>query len=300
MRLIMYGDRKITIAALEMTMKNYHKPRLSTRENLKRVAWAPMLAVCCLMLTMSSCKSNHSASADEELVRAKKLIADGNFNEAFLQLNRALADAPRDPQVHLNLGWLYLYTDDPVNAERELGSAANLAPDLADTYKLRGDLMSYKGQHNKTPAEAQREQLAAIDNFKQALQRDAKNYQTYFDMAGSLAAMNRYEDAMDKLDQGFEFIPKRDLETQVNFQIATCSAEAKLKRYEEAIADCQQAYEFTNSPVSRERIEAMIENMKLLNPNGVPSFTPQESPPQGSSAAKEAEEHALINEAASD
>lgn len=283
-----------------MTMKKYFKRRLSTGQNFQRTLWVSILMGCCLMPSLSGCKSSHSESTDAELARAKKLIADGNFNEAFLQLNRALAEAPRDPQVHLNLGWLYLYTDDPVNAERELGTAVSLAPDLADTYKLRGDLLSYKGQHEKNSEVAQREQLAAVENFKQALQRDSKNYQTYFDMAGSLAAMNRYEDALDKLDEGFNFIPKRDLETQVNFQIATCSAEAKLKRYEEAIADCQQAYEFTNSPVSKERIEAMIENMKLLNPNGVPALTPQEAPPEGSPAAKEAEEHAILNEAGSD
>lgn len=281
-------------------MTFYPKPCLSLRVVFP-VLPVLVMAACWSLLCLSGCQSNHSTNADEELARAKKLIADGNFNEAFLQLNRALAEAPRDPQVHLNLGWLYLYTDDPANAERELGAAANLAPDLADTYKLRGDLLSYKGLHEKNADLSKREQTEAVDNFQKAIQRDAKNYQTYFDMANSLAAMNRYGDAIARLDQGFDFIPKRDLETQVNFQIATCSAEAKLKLYDEAIADCQQAYEFTNSPASRERIEGMIENMKLLNPKGVTTtLSPQEAPPEGSAAAKEAEEHAIINEAASD
>jgi tetratricopeptide (TPR) repeat protein len=259
-----------------------------------------MLCLCAVWMGLSSCTASHTADSDQELARAKKLIADGNFSEAFLQLNKALVEAPRDPQVHLNLGWLYLYTDNPVAAERELNAANQLAPDLADTYKLRGDLLSYKGSHSKTPAEAQRDQAAAVENFQQALQRDAKNYQTYYDMATSLSQINKNEEALAKLDEGFDHIPKRDLETQVNFQIASCSAEAKLKLYDDAIADCQQAYEFTNSPASRERIEAMIENMKLLNPNGASSLSPQEAPPSGSKAAREAEENAIINEAASD
>ena len=283
-----------------MIMTFYPKHPAKTRKITGKSLLALTFAMTCLALPLSACKNEHSDSADAELAKAKKLIADGNFNEAFLQLNRALADAPRDPQVHLNLGWLYLYTDDPVNAERELGTAANLAPDLADTYKLRGDLFSYKGQHEHNLVEAQHQQLAAVDSFQQALQRDPKNYQTYFDMAGSLAAMNRFEDAIAQLDQGFDYIPKQDLETQVNFQIATCSAEAKLKRYDEAIADCKQAYEFTNSPVSKERIEGMIENMKLLNTNGVPSLSSQEAPPEGSPEAKKAEEQAIINETAAD
>ena len=262
--------------------------------------WTCLFSILLIGLLLGGCKNDHSASTEQELARAKKLIADGNFNEAFLQLNKALADAPKDPQVHLNLGWLYLYTDDPTNAEKELSAVNSLAPELADTYKLRADLFSYKGEHEKNPAEAQRNQLAAVDNYQKALQRNPKNYETYFDMANSLAALNRYADALSKLDDGFDYIPKQDLETQVNFQIASCSAEAKLKLYDEAIADCQQAYEFTNNPTSKDRIESMIQNMRLMNPNGIPTLSPKEAPPEGSPEAKEAEERAIINEAASD
>ena len=262
--------------------------------------WTCLSGIFVMGLLLGGCKSDHTASAEQELARAKKLIADGNFNEAFLQLNKALADAPKDPQVHLNLGWLYLYTDDPVNAEKELSTVTALAPELADTYKLRADLLNYKGEHEKNPAEAQRDQMTAVNNYQKALQRNPKNYQTYFDMANSLSALNRYADALAKLDDGFDYIPKQDLETQVNFQIASCSAEAKLKLYDEAIADCQQAYEFTNNPASKDRIESMIQNMRLMNPNGIPTLSPKEAPPAGSPEAKEAEEKAIINDAASD
>ena len=252
------------------------------------------------VMALSGCKSDHSADADKELARAKKLIAEGNFNEAFMQLNKALADAPKDPEIHLNLGWLYLYTDDPANAEKELKMAENLAPDLADTYKLRGDFYSYKGERETNDMDAKADQDEAVKNYEQALQRDSKKYQTYFDLANSLAALGRYDDALGRLDEGFDYIPKKDLETQVNFQIASCSAEIKLKLYDEAIADCQQAYEFTNSPASKDRIEGMIQNMKLMNPNGIPALNKEEAPPEGSKEAKEAEDQAVVNESASD
>jgi tetratricopeptide (TPR) repeat protein len=278
-------------------MMNVVRVRLSKAGTGFILASAVFLAA---MAGLSGCKSNHSADAEQELARAKKLIAAGNFNEAFLQLNKALADAPRDPQVHLNLGWLYLYTDDPANAERELQMVENLAPDLADTYKLRGDFYSYKAQHDKTSEQAEQDQTTAVRNYEQALQRNPKSSQTYFDMANSLAALSRYEDALEALDKGFDYIPKQDLETQVNFQIASCSAEMKLKLYDEAIADCQQAYEFTNSPASKDRIESMIQNMKLMNPKGVPSLNSQQAPPEGSKEAREAEDQAIVNESAAD
>src|SRR5262249_26059715 len=131
------------------------------------------------------------------------------------------------------------------------------------------------------------------------LAKDNRNYQTYFDLAGSLAALDRNGEVLEMLDKGFEYIPSKDLETQVNFEIASCAANAKLQQFEDAIADCQQAQRFTTNPASRERIEEMIENMKLMNPS-LRTLTPEEAPPADSKAAKNAEEQALINESSSD
>lgn len=64
-----------------------------------------MLVFMIPMMLLYGCKNNSSASTTDELARAKRLIAQGNFSEAFMQLNQALAEAPRDPNVHLNLGW---------------------------------------------------------------------------------------------------------------------------------------------------------------------------------------------------
>lgn len=248
---------------------------------------------------LSGCGGGKSANTEQELERAKKLIAQGNYAEAFMQLNQALSEAPKDPNVHLNLGWLYLYTGDESHAERELETVKSLAPDLAEVYHLQGSIYSYKAQQEKDPAVAKHNQEEAVTTFQKSLERDGKNYQTYFDMATSLAALDRNEEVLDALDKGFEHIPKQDLETQVNFEIASCSAHAKLQLFEEAIADCEQAQRFTNNPASRERIEEMIQNMKLMNP-GLRTLTPEESPPEGSKEAKEAEERATLNESASD
>lgn len=272
-----------------MTKKFYPKKALN----------AGLAVLVAVTLGLTGCSRSNNASTEQELARAKKLIAQGNYAEAFMQLNQALSEAPRDPNVHLNLGWLYLYTGDEAHAEQELQTAKGLAPELAETYHLQGSLYSYKAQQQKDPQAARRDQEAAVENFNMALQRDDKNYQTYFDLATSLAALDRSEDVLVALDKGFEYIPKQDLETQVNFQIASCAAHAKLQLFEEAIADCEQAQRFTSNPASRERIEEMVQNMKLMNP-GLRTLTPEEAPPEGSKEAKEAEEQAVINESATD
>jgi tetratricopeptide (TPR) repeat protein len=192
----------------------------------------------------------------------------------------------------LNLGWLYLYTGDPENAARELSKAESLAPDMAETYHLRGYLFSYRAQKSESGQQAERLQNEAITNFNQSLERDPKNSQTYFDLATSLSALNQDEEALTVLDKGFQYIPDDDLKTQVNFQIATCAARSRLQLYEEAIEDCNQALLFTTNPASKERITEMIENMKLMNP-GL-------KVPGGEEANQGKEEQAVLEESSSD
>lgn len=228
--------------------------------------------------------SRNAGPADSHLEKAKRLIEQGNYEEAFLQLNQALAATPQDPNIHLNLGWLYLYTDNPSQAGHELAKLERLAPDLAETFHLRGALYQYQ-------AKSRQDHEAAVRNFTEALQRNAKDHDTYFDLANSQIALGQYDSALDSLNTGFDYIPDKDLETQVNFQIASCTAYAKMQMFDEAVAECQQALKFTQSPASRQRIEEMIENMKLMNPNA-----------RGDNRADaiSAEEAAIIDEAVAD
>jgi len=238
---------------------------------------------CSLSLTFSAC-SHHSASTSNSLDKTRELIEQGHYEAALMRLNKALAEAPRDPKVHINLAWLYLYTDDPTHANDEIEKLKTLDPTNPELPHLEGSMLSYKALQ-EDPADAnsintvtvspdsvvsnpdKKTMLeAAVDKFKQSLQKDTANYQTYFDLATALNALNQSQEALNALDQGFDFIPKNDLETQVNFEIASCSAHARLQEFDEAIADCKQAGEFTTNPISKQRIEDMIENMKLLHP----------------------------------
>lgn len=257
------------------------------------VPWSLSLALVAFSLT--GCQNSSSSGESAQLRKAKQLIEQGNFEQAFVALNQALDETPRDPNLHINMGWLYLYTNDPDNASKELAQAETLGPDLAETYHLRGALLNYQAQHSKNREQSRLLQEDAVQNFQQALKRDEKNNQTYFDLANSLSSLGRQEDTLAALNKGFQYIPDKDLETQVNFQIATCVAEAQLQRYDEAIEDCHQALEFTTNPASRERITDMIENMKLMNPG-----LSQKIDAQQSEKDRQAEENAIIDTAASD
>src|SRR5262245_9522500 len=74
--------------------------------------------------------SRQTESSSPSLEKAKKLIEEGHYEAALMRLNQVLAETPKDPNVHLNLGWLYLYTNDPNHSELELNKAETLAPGL--------------------------------------------------------------------------------------------------------------------------------------------------------------------------
>lgn len=224
------------------------------------------------LLTIVGCtRTEGSVASEKQLARAKQLIDQGNYEAAFMQLNQALEQAPKDPGVHLNLGWLYLYTDNPANARLELTKVEQLSPELPESYHLQGALLNYEAHQleKEQPRKAEALRKEAITNYRKALALSPKSYPTYYDLAAGLSALKRHEEALEALNKGFEYIPNAELETQVNFQIASCAAEAELGLYDDALADCEQAKTFTGNPLAREaaeRLEEMIENLRLMAP----------------------------------
>lgn len=243
-----------------------------------------------------------SASPSGELERAKRLIDQGNYEAALLELNQALLKAPQDPHVHANLGWLYLYTGNLPQAEKELRKVTELAPDLAETFHLQGSLHSQQAQQTEDESEAKRLHTSAIESFRQAIHMDPQKHQVYYDLANSLITVQQPESALEALDNGFEMVPPNDLESLVNFQVAACSAHAEMGMYEEAIIECKHALEFATSEESRSRIDGMINNMALINPEAAQKAEQF----QGTTKLTErlgtspAEEQAILEEAAAD
>jgi tetratricopeptide (TPR) repeat protein len=232
-------------------------------EKLPRLTALLLTGILACSLALSGCKKQANP---DQLARAQKLIDQGNYDKALMELNQALAQAPNDPGVHQDLGWLYLFTGDIGKTRRELSQLEQLAPDAAETYHLRGALFHFVAQQAADPKDAHDAGEAAVTNLQAALEKDPNNDRTYLDLAGVLADMNRNESALDVLSKGFARIPDSDREMQANFEIASCSAHAELQMYEKAIAECKQALSITQNPESRQQIDDLIQNMQLMNP----------------------------------
>lgn len=185
------------------------------------------------------------------LQQAEQLIKKGNFQSAYLHLTQALASAPRDPDIHLNLGWLYLYTDEPEKARDELKKVLAMAPDSPKGEHLKGAIYSYLQQDED-----------AIQSYNQALKAENLSPQLHYDMANSLTRLNENHEALIEYKTALKLLPKADNPSQ--YQFAVCSTYYKLKNLQQAEAYCKQAAENATEPSEKERITDFIENLKLL------------------------------------
>ena len=216
------------------------------------------LTVGMAVLALSGCGklADKAVSPDAHLKEAQKFINAGDFQSAYRQLNEALVLVPNDPEVHTNLGWLYIYTGEPDKANTELEKLEKIAPESVYTYHLRGGLYA----HLNRPKDA-------VDNYKKALALDAKairhNPRVYFDMATSLSALQQYRQALAELQKGLALTPTGEAVERTNFQKAVCSAYYSLKDYPSAYKACSVAIASTDDPQEKEQINDFVESLKL-------------------------------------
>ena len=207
-----------------------------------------------------------NASSEQHLQKAQQAIDRGDFQTAYEQLNQALTINPKDPEIHRNLGWLYIYSGKPDEAKRQLDALHEIAPEAPGTYHLRGGLLSHLNQ-----------QQDAVENFEKALDateeggqlpeesetQEALKSRLYFDMATSLSALQEHDDALKTLKEGFRYVSKEDRADQTNFQMAICSEHYSLKEFDNAYEACEKAMVLTEDEEEKERINDFIQNMKL-------------------------------------
>ncbi len=192
-------------------------------------------------------------SPEEHLQIAQRLIEKGNFEKALKHLNQALSLSPEDPDIHLNLGWLYLYTGKLEDAKSELEIVSRAKPDSAKTQYLKGAIYSHLDQ-----------QQDAVTYYLKALEQDTENTQLHFDTANSLVALNQYPEAIEHLKIGLDLTPQDNVGGRTNFLFALCSVHYKQKDFDQAYQYCEEAAEATPDPDEEDRIQDFIHQLKLV------------------------------------
>lgn len=219
----------------------------------KKLAVLTLVAFTCLTLGACSRPKPIDSSSEGHLQEAKQLIQRGDYQAAFLHLNEALRINPQDPQLHRNMGWLYLYTDEPEKATEELKKLESLRPDAAETDYLAGAIYSYLDQHKD-----------AVAYYQKALAKKPENPQLYYDLATSLGELNQPRDAIQYFEAGMALLPKDDNNRQTNFLYSLCTAHYALKEFDKAAKRCDEAMALTTDPQERGHISDFVNNLKLI------------------------------------
>jgi tetratricopeptide (TPR) repeat protein len=218
--------------------------------------WPVLAALSLSLILLPGCgggkaKQKSPESLDQILKNAQSLIKQGNYEQAYLNLYQALTISPRDPDVHIDLGWLYLYTDQPEKAHEELVSAFDSRPGYGRGYHLKGAIYSYLEQPED-----------AIASYNQALKTEIKNPELHYDLAQSYLELNEYQEARMELSTALKMLPKDADKTRYLFGL--CSVHYQLKNLSKAEDYCEDAIKQAKNPEERQQILDFTENLKLM------------------------------------
>lgn len=210
------------------------------------------------MLAFSGCQKSMpnpfaGTTPTQAIARAQGMMRIGNYKGAYEELTQALSLSPQDPFIHLNLGWLYLFTEEPDKATQELKKVLELEPDLPEASHLRGAIYSRLGQEED-----------ALAAYNQALPALANSPDLQFDRAKSLEALTRYPEALATLEKALAVAEQNKEPTLTRYHFAQCSVYYKMKQLKKAQTACDLAAEETPDPAERQRITDFSENLKLL------------------------------------
>lgn len=161
---------------------------MATKAHLVKRVLTVLLAslVFCLLLQLSGCKVR---KAVEHNAKGEALWQQGRFEEAIVEFQQAIDLVPTDAEYHDNLGLAYSHAGQYEQAVAELEIALRYSLSAARKAFVYSDL----GYVHKEQGEFDK----AIEAYTRALQWDPEDMDAQRGLAASLAALKRYEDAID-------------------------------------------------------------------------------------------------------
>jgi Tfp pilus assembly protein PilF len=152
--------------------------------------------------------------------------------DAVGYLTRAAREHPNEPQVHFHLGTAFLGLKLFQQAEPPLRHSLALRPDDPGTLNNLGNVLAGSGQYS-----------AAIEYYQQVLNTQPDHVQARFNIARSLAALDRLEEAVANFRAALASAATSagtDADRVADIHASMGEALVGLGRYDEAQATCRQ------------------------------------------------------------
>jgi tetratricopeptide (TPR) repeat protein len=200
------------------------------------------------LVFLSGCEAREKNLSRAQLVtRAEAYLHAGKYYKALSELKEALAKDPGNATVHVELGWVYLYTNQMDKASAELKLLESLGNPPSVHY-LKGAFLAKLGQW-----------VNALEEYNEALNTDPDNPKLHADIAHAFLQINEPEDALREYSIAVKLDPNDDSNL-----FGQCMGYRQLGHYKEAITACQQAMALSSDAQEKDQIQTVIQNIQLL------------------------------------
>jgi len=211
--------------------------------------FSTMVLTSCL-LTWTGCRSVSAPTySREQLIQmAESDLKAGRFHKALSELNLALQQDPHNVQVLLDMGWVFVYTDQLPAASDQLQTVIAQDPDNPGIPYLKGSILAKMGQH-----------VDALEAYNDALRYEVNNPQLHGDIAQTFLALNEPQAALKEYAVAHKLDPANN-----DYDFGACVVLRQLKQYKQALAQCQQALDNADTDQEADRIQTLIESVRLV------------------------------------
>ena len=138
--------------------------------------------------------------SDSPSQQLQSTLAAGDFAQAVKILTAMLAQAPRAPSIHYNLGALYGALNNGQEAKKHLQEAIGLQPTMVEAHFALGNLYARQGEYG-----------AAINAYRTALATNPNFVDAHVNLAGVYVAKKDVKAALDHYLAADRLAPKTSL-----------------------------------------------------------------------------------------
>lgn len=172
----------------------------------------------------------------------------GRFHKALSELNLALKQDPHNVQVLLDMGWVFVYTDQLPAASDQLQTVIDQDPDNPGIPYLKATILAKMGQY-----------VDALEAYNKALLYDVNNPQLHGDIAHTFLALNEPQAALREYTIAHKLDPSNN-----DYGFGACVVLRQLKQYKQAMVQCQQALDNADTDQEADRIQTVIQSVRLV------------------------------------
>ena len=192
---------------------------------------------------------------------AAHLAEAGKFDQAMVQIRKAIELNPDNGAAHINLGHLLEVTGHRDEAIEHLTKGIELAPKNADGHNIYGVILARQGKLDE-----------AIAELQQAVDLAPQSAECRYNLGRAFAATSRFADALPQFESAATLSGGK--EPAILQMLAAMYSETG--KYQQAVTTARQALELAERQQNNELATALRGNIALYEHQTVSGSSPND------------------------